>query len=280
MATFVPEEAPELHSHVDFIVCLGGDGLLLHAATLFGSAMPPIVSFKLGSLGFLTAHRYADFKAGLADVVYGCSELETCQVSTTGARAAGAAGWGLGPSWAAPDLPNPPPTNPPCQVLDSTTGEPKKGVNITLRMRLECELWRCVAACVRAGAAAGGFWLVPRCSKSLPDPAPPAPLPRQHSDGKPLPGAEQLEVLNEVVISRGSNPYLSNIEVRGGRSWHKTCEPCTLIPPSFQPVQSLLAGAVPAHPSCRRCPAAYLAPYHPRRCTSGGGSSQRCRRTA
>lgn len=51
------EDVGELHSVVDFIVCLGGDGLLLHAASLFGTALPPIISFKLGSLGFLTTHK-------------------------------------------------------------------------------------------------------------------------------------------------------------------------------------------------------------------------------
>ena len=56
VASYQPHEAADLHCHVDFVVCLGGDGLLLHAAGLFGPALPPIISFKLGSLGFLTAH--------------------------------------------------------------------------------------------------------------------------------------------------------------------------------------------------------------------------------
>lgn len=45
-----------LHERVDFVVCLGGDGVILHASNLFTKAVPPIVSFNLGSLGFLTAH--------------------------------------------------------------------------------------------------------------------------------------------------------------------------------------------------------------------------------
>ena len=45
-----------LHERVDFIVCLGGDGVILHASNLFRDAVPPVVSFNLGSLGFLTAH--------------------------------------------------------------------------------------------------------------------------------------------------------------------------------------------------------------------------------
>merc|ERR1719502_1354668 len=39
---------------VDLIVCLGGDGTLLWASGLFPEAMPPVISFSMGSLGFLT----------------------------------------------------------------------------------------------------------------------------------------------------------------------------------------------------------------------------------
>lgn len=36
------------------IVCVGGDGTLLWASGLFQEAMPPVISFSMGSLGFLT----------------------------------------------------------------------------------------------------------------------------------------------------------------------------------------------------------------------------------
>lgn len=39
---------------IDFIICLGGDGTILWACGLFPEGIPPVVSFKLGSLGFLT----------------------------------------------------------------------------------------------------------------------------------------------------------------------------------------------------------------------------------
>lgn len=46
----------DLHERVDFVACLGGDGVILHASNLFRGAVPPVVSFNLGSLGFLTSH--------------------------------------------------------------------------------------------------------------------------------------------------------------------------------------------------------------------------------
>ena len=44
----------ELHRTVDAIVTLGGDGTILHATSLFSSTyVPPVLSFSLGTLGFL-----------------------------------------------------------------------------------------------------------------------------------------------------------------------------------------------------------------------------------
>ena len=42
------------HSHPDLVCTLGGDGLLMHACTLFPGPCPPILCVAGGSLGFLT----------------------------------------------------------------------------------------------------------------------------------------------------------------------------------------------------------------------------------
>ncbi|ESQ29165.1 hypothetical protein EUTSA_v10024113mg [Eutrema salsugineum] len=52
--TFYIQDTSDLHGRVDFVACLGADGLILHASNLFKGAVPPVVSFNLGSLGFLT----------------------------------------------------------------------------------------------------------------------------------------------------------------------------------------------------------------------------------
>ncbi|KAI3758533.1 hypothetical protein L6452_06098 [Arctium lappa] len=120
--TFYSQDTSDLHERVDLIACLGGDGVILHASNLFRGAVPPVVSFNLGSLGFLTSHAFEDFKQDLKRVIHGNNTLE--------------------------------------------------GVYITLRMRLRCEIFR---------------------------------------NGKAMPG-KIFDVLNEVVVDRGSNPYLSKIE--------------------------------------------------------------------
>ncbi|KAK1433331.1 hypothetical protein QVD17_10241 [Tagetes erecta] len=120
--TFYSQDMSDLHERVDLIACLGGDGVILHASNLFRGAVPPVVSFNLGSLGFLTSHAFEDYKHDLKRVIHGNNTLE--------------------------------------------------GVYITLRMRLRCEIFR---------------------------------------NGKAMPG-KVFDVLNEVVVDRGSNPYLSKVE--------------------------------------------------------------------
>lgn len=41
---------------IDVIVCLGGDGVILHASKLFQGPVPPLLGFHFGSMGFLTNH--------------------------------------------------------------------------------------------------------------------------------------------------------------------------------------------------------------------------------
>lgn len=120
--TFYIQDTSNLHERVDFVACLGGDGVILHASNLFRGAVPPVVSFNLGSLGFLTSHDFQDYRHDLEAVIHGNNLLD--------------------------------------------------GVYITLRMRLQCEISR---------------------------------------NGKTMPG-KIFDVLNEVVVDRGSNPYLSKIE--------------------------------------------------------------------
>ena len=46
----------------DFVVTLGGDGTVLYASWLFQRVVPPVLSFALGSLGFLTKFDFEDYQ--------------------------------------------------------------------------------------------------------------------------------------------------------------------------------------------------------------------------
>ncbi len=49
----------------DFVITLGGDGTVLYASWLFQRVVPPVLSFALGSLGFLTKFDYGEFEETL-----------------------------------------------------------------------------------------------------------------------------------------------------------------------------------------------------------------------
>ncbi|KAJ3185029.1 hypothetical protein HDU87_002595 [Geranomyces variabilis] len=56
---------------VDFLITLGGDGTVLYAAWLFQQKCPPIIPFRLGSLGFLTTFDFSNFRKSVSDLVLG-----------------------------------------------------------------------------------------------------------------------------------------------------------------------------------------------------------------
>ena len=70
-ATWQQDDDPHLDKIIDFIVCLGGDGTILWVSTLFPKAVPPVISFAMGSLGFLTAFEEDSIPKAIDDVVNG-----------------------------------------------------------------------------------------------------------------------------------------------------------------------------------------------------------------
>ncbi|XP_062848925.1 NAD kinase b isoform X2 [Trichomycterus rosablanca] len=56
---------------IDLIVCLGGDGTLLYASSLFQNSVPPVMAFHLGSLGFLTPFKFESFRTEMDKVFAG-----------------------------------------------------------------------------------------------------------------------------------------------------------------------------------------------------------------
>ncbi|KAL9054426.1 MAG: hypothetical protein Q9162_004148 [Coniocarpon cinnabarinum] len=54
----------------DIIVALGGDGTVLYASWLFQNVVPPVLSFALGSLGFLTKFDFGRFRETLSEVFH------------------------------------------------------------------------------------------------------------------------------------------------------------------------------------------------------------------
>lgn len=58
-------KTPELF---DLVITLGGDGTVLYVGGLFQNIVPPVISFSLGSLGFLTNFHFEEYKAQISRV--------------------------------------------------------------------------------------------------------------------------------------------------------------------------------------------------------------------
>ncbi|CAO2837300.1 unnamed protein product [Amaranthus hypochondriacus] len=65
------EEVLLLHTKVDLVVTLGGDGTVLWAASMFKGPVPPVVPFSMGSLGFMTPFYSEQYKESLDSVLQG-----------------------------------------------------------------------------------------------------------------------------------------------------------------------------------------------------------------
>ena len=63
-------ELARKHPHTfDFVITLGGDGTVLYASWLFQRVVPPVLSFALGSLGFLTKFDFDDYQHTLSQAL-------------------------------------------------------------------------------------------------------------------------------------------------------------------------------------------------------------------
>uniref|UniRef100_A0AAY5EQ20 NAD(+) kinase n=1 Tax=Electrophorus electricus TaxID=8005 RepID=A0AAY5EQ20_ELEEL len=65
------EDFDDISNRVDFIICLGGDGTLLYASSLFQESVPPVMAFHLGSLGFLTPFNFDTYQTQVTQVIEG-----------------------------------------------------------------------------------------------------------------------------------------------------------------------------------------------------------------
>jgi NADH kinase len=67
--TSAAEPSP-LHQKVDLVCSLGGDGTILRAASLFATQknVPPVLSFCMGTLGFLGEWKFGEYKRAFREV--------------------------------------------------------------------------------------------------------------------------------------------------------------------------------------------------------------------
>ena len=67
---YTTSTAGDLATKVDMTTTLGGDGTILHASSLFSTErhVPPILSFSMGTLGFLGEWKFSEYKRAFREV--------------------------------------------------------------------------------------------------------------------------------------------------------------------------------------------------------------------
>ncbi|OJJ51018.1 hypothetical protein ASPZODRAFT_11866 [Penicilliopsis zonata CBS 506.65] len=173
------------HPHLfDFVVTLGGDGTVLYTSWLFQRIVPPVLSFSLGSLGFLTKFDFNGYQ-------------------------------------------------------DTLTSAFREGVVVSLRLRFECTVMR---------------------TKPRPDDESRPGAPKRDLVEE-LIGEEQgdtlthtpdklFQILNDVVLDRGPNPTMSQIELFGDDEHFTTvlADGICIATPTGSTAYNLAAGGSLSHP--------------------------------
>jgi NAD+ kinase len=73
--TFLYRLSPQNEEKLDLIIAFGGDGLLMHANTLFADGVPPIMCVDFGSLGFLAPFTFEEYQEELDKILQGAALL-------------------------------------------------------------------------------------------------------------------------------------------------------------------------------------------------------------
>lgn len=210
-----------LGQKVDLTCTLGGDGTILHASSLFASSrnVPPVLSFSMGTLGFLGEWKFSEFKRAFREVYmsgaaagYGSSLLET-EARTRESI----------------DQHESPSVSPQLTGWSSVRGKsmgPSRGSRVLLRNRLKV-----------------GIFAPDGTSLTYEDPSgPPGGITGSAPD--------EVYAMNEVLLHRGRTPHLSIINIHvGGRFLTEAVADGLLIStPTGSTAYSLSSGGSIVHP--------------------------------
>ncbi|KAJ6144864.1 kinase [Penicillium chermesinum] len=168
----------------DFVITLGGDGTVLYTSWLFQRIVPPVLSFSLGFLGFLTNFDFADHT----------KTLETAF---------------------------------------------REGVVVSLRLRFECTIMRSKA---RGKDPRSDSFAKRDLVEEL--------IGEEGEDTLTHTPDRVYEILNDVVLDRGPNPTMSQIEVFGDDEHFTTllADGICVATPTGSTAYNLAAGGSLSHP--------------------------------
>ncbi|KAI1102533.1 ATP-NAD kinase [Jackrogersella minutella] len=231
---------------IDLVTTLGGDGTILRAASLFSlhASVPPILSFSMGTLGFLGEWKFEEYKRAWREVYMSGSRVAVSDLQgphTQAATNGRPEGEGEGEGEGAEDGD---------QLHDSWEGVRGKSMGLTrsskilLRNRLKVGIYD--AAGVNMNEQ-----LIPTSTAEPHEPIPPMPpgLQRSGAAEKNL-SSRQFHAVNELVIHRGPNPHLAIIDVYVNNHFltEAVADGILISTPTGSTAYSLSAGGSIMHP--------------------------------
>ncbi|KAI1171729.1 mitochondrial NADH kinase [Nemania sp. FL0916] len=229
-------DASSLHEKIDLVATLGGDGTILRAASLFSlrSSVPPILSFSMGSLGFLGEWKFDEYKRAWRQVYMSGSRVAVTDLQDPHTQAAVNTSpeededSHLSHAWS--------------HVRGKSLGLTRSS-KILLRHRLKVGVYD-------ADGVNINNQLMPTSTaepQQLLPPTPPA-LRTPDKPGEPMRNA--FHAINELVIHRGPNPHLAIIDVYiNGRFLTEAVADGILVStPTGSTAYSLSAGGSIMHP--------------------------------
>ncbi|KAG8526831.1 uncharacterized protein KY384_008260 [Bacidia gigantensis] len=199
----------------DLVLTLGGDGTVLYTSWLFQRIVPPIMSFSLGTLGFLTNFAFGDYKPTLDRIMEGSGMRVNMRMRFT------------------------------CTIYRASRlqSPSSKGSSTTnLSSAISDSRIRSDSSTSTATSLAGTppSTTAPSSTTSYPPSSPSDLIPES-----------TFEVLNELVLDRGPSPYVSNLELYGDMHLLTIIQADGIIisTPTGSTAYSLSAGGPLTHPS-------------------------------
>ncbi|KAI1312925.1 ATP-NAD kinase-like domain-containing protein [Xylaria venustula] len=226
----------DLHDKIDLVATLGGDGTILRAASLFSlhSSVPPMLSFSMGSLGFLGEWKFDEYKRAWRQVYMSGSRVAVTDLQDPHTQAAA--------NRAPEDDDDLPLHDAWSQVRGKSMGLTRSS-KVLLRHRLRVGVYDADGVNINGQ-------LMPTSTAEPQQLTPPAPLAREAPARRGEPMTKAFHAINELVIHRGPNPHLAIIDVYvNGRFLTEAVADGILVStPTGSTAYSLSAGGSIMHP--------------------------------
>ncbi|KAI8951226.1 ATP-NAD kinase-like domain-containing protein [Xylaria longipes] len=224
------------HDKIDLVATLGGDGTILRAASLFSlrSSVPPMLSFSMGSLGFLGEWKFEEYKRAWRQVYMSGSRVAVTDLQDPHTQAA---------------INGPPDDDEGLQLHDAWSHVRGKSMGLTRSSKILLRHRLKVGVYDADGVNINGR-LMPTSTAEPQQLLPPTPPGLRTPSKRGEPMTQAFHAINELVIHRGPNPHLAIIDVfvNGRFLTEAVADGILVSTPTGSTAYSLSAGGSIMHP--------------------------------